>query len=422
MAKQQFILFPSDAATWRIGVIHGRGEPRVIDVALDEGRAPASIAGVVRRSLDRLGYRRQGILLAIPSAWCLAATIDLSGLDARENRAMLFRLEEQLPLAAEEVVADFIVRSERAMGVAARVRELQPLVDALEAAGIAIESIAPAALLAAQNSRAGGAIMLINEGPGVNVLAMRDGKAVHWSLVADDPAAIDRETAIAATKFDAPPSITRSKDLYVDASDPAARVLDGVERPAIELRRGALASSDRLRQIRRPVNIALVAATIALFILAGAMLLRGEKYDRRAAELDRQLMAEFQRVFPSWSPPPANVRAVIDSEYRRATAATPPGKAPANTSALRLMFDVLSKLPADTKCSIDRISFGDGTFDLTARAKSLEQAEQLATAARSAGLDVPPAQSRRDPSGAFWTITLRGTRPQVVAAITGPTP
>jgi hypothetical protein len=146
------------------------------------------------------------------------------------------------------------------------------------------------------------------------------------------------------------------------------------------------------------------------------MLLRAHLYDRRVEAADRGLAAEFARVFPTWSPVPPNVRAVIDSEYRKAGAGAP-GAADARPSALRLLHDVLSKLPADVPCAIDRMTFNEDSFDLQARARSLDVAEKLAAAARTTGLDVPPPLSRRDPAGGFWTINLRGGKAQATASL-----
>ena len=61
------------------------------------------------RTLKAASYDGESVLLAIPSAWCLCDPVATTGLPARNRRqAMAYRLEEKLPVAAEEVVADFI--------------------------------------------------------------------------------------------------------------------------------------------------------------------------------------------------------------------------------------------------------------------------------------------------------------------------
>ena len=67
---------------------------------------------------------------------------------------MLYRLEEHLPVAAEEVVADFVPPADREapsqLGVAIERRLLDPIVAAVEAAGLRVGAICPAALLVLQ--------------------------------------------------------------------------------------------------------------------------------------------------------------------------------------------------------------------------------------------------------------------------------
>src|SRR5439155_15516320 len=116
-------------------------------------------------------------------------------------------------------------------------------------------------------------------------------------------------------------------------------------------------------------------------------------HQRRAAEYESQLAAEFTRTFPGWSTP-ANVRTVIDSEYRK-IAGHSPTASPAATAAsgLRMLDTVLSKLPPDVKFTLDHMTFAEASFELQGRLKSYEDADKLASAARAAGLNVPPPQA-----------------------------
>src|SRR5947209_18703807 len=64
-------------------------------------------------SLRSAGYAGQGVVLGVPSGACLCAPILSDDLPSKDRRrAMLYRLEEKIPLPAEEVVADFIPTSE----------------------------------------------------------------------------------------------------------------------------------------------------------------------------------------------------------------------------------------------------------------------------------------------------------------------
>jgi len=381
---------------------------------------PAARAEEITKAVARALAARSGeVVVMIPSAWCLAAQVELSEGPQDDYKSLLFRLEEKLPLAAEDIVADFISRQHsrppRTLGVAARLDVLRTLVAAIETAGLAVRSVSPLVLLAAQHlgdDKGSDGIQLWPESGGVNVIALRDGKVTAWSLVADDDAdAVQREIEVHAMSFDQPPPVERREQLEDAAAKCAASILAGRARPWVDLRRGSLASADPIRSHRRPLNLALAAAAAFLILLAGAMLIRGARYERLTSLYERQLAAEFSRVFPDW-PRPTNVRALIDSEYRKAQAQRLDTAADvAHGSALRTMHEVLSRFPTQARCDVDRMTFGDGSFELQGRVRALEDVEPLASAAREAGLEVPPPLTRRSEDGA-WTVTLRGAKPQ----------
>ena len=72
-----------------------------------------------RRSPVAMGYSGEPVLLAIPSAQCLAAGVPIDRpAQLRQRQTLLYQLEQCLPLAAEDVVADFINRGQEVLGVA----------------------------------------------------------------------------------------------------------------------------------------------------------------------------------------------------------------------------------------------------------------------------------------------------------------
>src|SRR5260221_749354 len=104
MATTSYILFPH-GRTWQIASVGG-GHVAFADMlppggAREETVAPHAIAQRVAEELRRMGYVGQGVLLAVGSDECLAAAIDTAGLPRGDRKAMLYRLEEKLPVAAE---------------------------------------------------------------------------------------------------------------------------------------------------------------------------------------------------------------------------------------------------------------------------------------------------------------------------------
>ena len=392
-------------------------------VELDPSARPEEISAAIR---DALGSGGGGeVVVAIPSAWCFAAHVDCAGRNGGDRKTLLFRLEEKLPLAAEEIVADFINEPSRnrALAVAARVEQLRPLIAAIETAGVAVRCVSPLALLAVQQIAGDDedpVIELWPEGDRVNVTARRGGRVTAWSLVSEhDGAGVQRAVDVHAMSFDGAPDALRRGQLEEAAVGFARTILAGRSRPAVELRRGPLAAADSLRPHRRSLNFALAAAAAFLVLLTGAMLVRAQRYERVVAAYERQLKDEFSRALPDWTPPP-NVRAVIDSEYRKAQSRLPDSASPAgaNASALRTLHEVLSRFPSQGRCDIDHLNFSEGSFELNGRVRSLEDVEPLATAAREAGLEVPPPVTRRGEDGS-WTFTLRGSKPQAGVAMAG---
>src|SRR5690606_37049240 len=94
----------------------------------EDGPAGRQSLDCLGRALSQLGWSGQGVILAPPSRQTLAAPIQVGDLPRRgRDKAMLFRLEEQLPLAAEDIVADFISTDRAALGLAVRRDWLEPL-------------------------------------------------------------------------------------------------------------------------------------------------------------------------------------------------------------------------------------------------------------------------------------------------------
>jgi len=438
MAARAFVIFAGQIG-WRIGVASA-GDATITDVPVADATSTSQIAAAVAKALATAGYRGEGALLALPSAWCLAATIATQDLPPSDRKAMLFRLEEKLPLAAEGIVADFIAGADAAtaLGVCTRVDRLAPLVNALESAGVVVQSIAPAALLAVQavasERDAGPRIILCGEeaaAPAIDVIQLDAGRVTSWALVPAELPDLKLQLDMMAARSGATPPMTaisldaaiaadlsesigqmisvREDSTSIAAARGAAESLNATRRPWVEFRRGPLAARDRLRRHRKPLDALLAAAAVLLLAIGVACFARGERYAHQAESSDAELVQAFRAQFPGWSVP-ANVKAVIDSEHRKRTAGAG-GALPAEArlSALQTMHAVLSRLPADGRYSIEHMTFEDASFEIVGRLGSYEQVDALAAAGRLGGFTVPPPQTRRNDDGS-WAFTLRGTR------------
>lgn len=430
--RRDFILFPA-ARQWRLASVSGGAVQELRTVATPDGSA-AAIGRQVASALDPLGYRGEGVLLALPTEWCFAAPVDATGIPRRDAKAMLYRLEASLPVAAEDLAADFIFRDEdgAALGVAVRIATLGPVLSSLESAGVAVQSVVPAALLAAQD-----VLARTDDVPDVivypdasspdacDLLCVRDGVPANWAQLCTGPAERAVHLDLLSLELGRPPRVLELKpgsegverasrsdgDVGpVAACLAGAAVLEGRRRPWVELRSGPLAAADPLRVRRRPLNALLAAAAVLLLAVAGTFVLRAARYARADDASRKQLADAFHVQFPGRAVPD-HVGAVLASERRKADALqhghVAAGPDDVSASALRTLCTVLAKLPHDVPFALDHMIFDGASFELNGRIASYERVDALAAAARSAGYAVAPPDARRTAEGS-WQFTLRG--------------
>ncbi len=417
--NSDFVLFPT-GSTWRIARFR-RGRCEWFTAESD-----------VAAGLRELGFAGRPVVLAIPSDGCLCARIDTAGLPRNDRKAMAYRLEEMLPVAAESVVADFTDFPGGSLGVCVQLDRVAPVVTALEQAGVAVQAVVPAGLAAAQAASVAetNAIFLLGDtDPGmVSVVGLRDGRLFDWAVLPATVADVKLHLRFLSQEVSAEPKLiavgvapalteavgaTISRP-DVSVADLAAALcvdlLHGRKKPWVDFRRDALAAGDRLRLYRRPLNLLLGAAATFLLSTTLCLLVRSQHYRNQELDSRAKMVAEFRTHFPGWVLP-MNVKAVVESQHRQARGAA--GVTTAGDSfgtAFTTLRDVLVGLPPGGGYAIERMSFADASFELSGRLESYEQVDALATAARKTGMDVPPPQTRKEASGS-WTFTLQGNRP-----------
>jgi hypothetical protein len=441
MSEPSFLLLAAPGG-WRLAAAPGEAQ-EILDtdlgVAID---APsATVATRAAEALSKCGHTGQAIVLGIPSNWCFSASIQTSDLPRNDRKAMVYRLEEKLPIAAEAVVADFVVQQGgTALGACTRQDTLRVLIEALESNNIAVQSIVPLAILVVQGLAGreegpAGVFLVADEIFGedsVEILGFESGQLIRWATVPASPGdvqlqldmdAMTRALAPSIDAFGISPELievarkhssslkTREGDALTAAMMQARKILGGQLRPWIEFRRGPLSPGDPLRLHRRPLNIALAAGVALMLGLSSAMLLLGHRYWVAEGAAEQQLSDAFREQFPGWEVP-SNVRAVIESEHRKAAASNGPLGAIAGRQA-RSAFDtlkgVLKQLP-EGRFSIRKMTFEETSFDLEGQVRSYEQLDGIAAAARKAGLEVPAPESRKNADG-NWDFTLHGSAP-----------
>lgn len=444
-------IFAASRGPWQVGCLRN-GEPALQEVRFAPDASADERATSLAAALNDLGCDDQPVLLAIPSEWCLAASIstDDIGRGAR-HRAMTFRLEEHLPASAEDVVADFVeVRKGEALGVAVELEHVEPLIDALQTAGVVVAAVAPSAMLAAQRGAHEhsplDAVLVASAGETPEAVTfdwieLHKSRPVCWRWYADDRDAVAQAIATLNDRRQgarllsiAPPNARWSEQdvpegvqLICEASGDARGeallaapgALDHTAPAWADFRRDQLALPEGHRSARGPMIAFMTAAAILLMLLTGVLYWRGEQYDQLAGEYRRRQAKVFRDA--TGQRPPIDVRGRMRSEYRKLAALggeslsadTAADARP--TSALVHLRNVLANLPGGIRFRITRLDIQPDGISVRGQAKRYAEAESIANALRDTGLygvEMHESTMLRDANGVNFHFTASPATPK----------
>ena len=421
---------------WRIAL--QSSSLSIIDIDAPKDVTQEELAQAVAQTLQEHEYTGQGVILAVPSEWCLCASISTSDLPKKaRHQTMLYRLEEKLPVPAEDMVADFISQTNEALGICLPINKIAPIIEALESAGIAVQIICPTALLAVQsfvaNTDNGNCDAIIwRHGHQAELFLLSEGRPTAWRLLRHDTEdlALSLEMQLLnTTSFLHVTAIGLGKTVYeslcnirdtefilqddTQMEEIAAVIapdLLATKPPAwINLRRDQLTVKDPFRQIRKPLNYVVAAAMIFLVVIASVMFYRAYCYSNIADNYGGQTQTLFQDILPN-QPMPMHVCSRLESEARKVQAVSGGTTIPHQTpSALIIFREVLRRLPAKLRFQILDIRIDGKKLYLEGRARSHAQADCIATALRKhKGFNVDQPRTRKS-RGRGVDFTLRAT-------------
>jgi hypothetical protein len=438
---RSFVIF-SPPGGWRIGVAAG-GESRLVPVAT-ESEEPAHVAGALAGSLRSAGHAGEAVLLALGSGQCLSATVPTAGLPRRgRHQAALYRLEERLPLAAEDLSADFLFHNGTAMGVCTRADDLRPLAESLAAQRIDVTAACPTAILSFSGARLepGGATLLEADalawqiGARIEIFRLKNSTPVAWLDVpaeGDDVAlalaaqviarkapiriaTVNLNDGLLAELAELPDvTVVGRATLAMDevALRAAARVLRGDEQPPLDLLGGGM-GRHAVRQLRLPL-VAMAGAVGLLCVgLILACWIRGARYAAAAARADDRRAAAFRQLFPR-EPLPVGIESrlrAVQLQLRGANRAEQAGGTDAGGTpdALSSLHDLLSNLPTDARYRINELDLDGGRLSLRGEVSTHGDADAVATALRRARqftIDDPQTQQLE---GSAVRFSISGT-------------
>ncbi len=458
-------------------MVKREGSCRAVVVSWSDNEAMDQRAGKVKQAMGLEGAVDQPTVLAVPSSWCLCATVDTSALPRSGRRqAMMYALEEHLPVSAEDMVVDFVEMSDaQAMGVACETKLLQPMIEALEKVGVSVRHVVPMSLLAAgyvleQQPMLMGLLVAIpnsnsdnrSEGErdeksatnaqgaiGFDWLSLREGRVVGWSWLATDAAEAKACVEKAIQSDEANPSTdkqplvavcgdveasTRSwtesiRQRVVDLSTTtladaaclqAEKIIGGTAQPIVDLRRDALAAPDHQGAYQRSW-LMLATAIMVLFVsVSVAMQWRGRQYQGQVRESLQAQAQVFKQAIPDQRVPTGNIRGRLVSEQRKLAGLS--GQAETglqqgtSANALQHLLQVLASVPRDLRVRILELSVEPGVVRVDGEARSHSDAERLATVVRQTGwyeVEPPRTQVLRE-QGVGFSFTAK---PRVSLAV-----
>ena len=389
--------------------------------------------------LAEWGCGRQEACLGLPSEMVMAAPVDCSGISKKHRAsAMLYRLEEQLPLEAERLTAGFLpVVGNRSLGLAVQTASVKAVVEELERAGVKIASICPTAILAAQELESSNpeADFIVMGGQNhADIVRLAQGQVISWhtapletAQVADclkadiiaSPMDKERPLVLLAGKSarelsgiadQAGVVIQNSAqdDVETCAARAASRVLSGQMSHIADFRKGDLAAPGAWGRLAKQLRwSAALAATLVLAMIA-AFVVRGLQYDQLGRQYLRDQVSQYARLYPNSAVPPS-VASRLKSELTRLSGTSGLGEdVPDQPSALETLRMIASALPTNLRMRLTEVRIGPTEVLIEGQARTHSDAEVFAQALKKKGFAIDPPRTESLPhQGVGFTLVAK---------------
>jgi len=386
---------------------------------------PEQLAKSIADCLIKLSITRPRVILGLASETCLPAAMMLEHPSGSRDRTVLtYALEESLPLAAEEMEADFQFSGSSGLGVAVHTVGLAPLVRELEQRGIVVQSITATALLAAQRytqevARKGATLVLWQEAERVEMVLVERSVPRKWISIPAEPSSLIRELQFAILGLGQSVEVvsqTLAEELVTAAESvlpvcqcvepsplreaaalAAADVLSGRLTPWFEFRRGKLGPDDPRRPIRGVLRFVAFTAATFLVCVSIALLVRAGRFREHTISLQEEQVKIYQQAFPN-ERLPAGIRSRLESEVAKLAGSTGQGEQlPAVIPTLRLLRDFLLALPKEMRYRVVDLRIEHSRLSLEIEVRSHSDADVIASALRARGFVVDQPRSEQLP-------------------------
>jgi len=419
----------------------------------DEGTGTDQ-ADAIAKALATLDYEGEVIVLGLSSREVYAAEVGSESLPRKgRHAALLFRLEEHLPLDAERLTADFLPPvGGRTLGVAAETEPVRALLDHLAEAGVRVEAVCPTALLALWRMIDGveeaSDFVFVGAPDCVDIFRMAENRPLAWYTVGRDPEEVSRtvhagllihpadpESEISLAASPLPPELLEAvtdetglvcrrvaeESSMVLAARAAPALLGGDGAGWVNLARGALASADPLGRLRRPVQAAVALALALLVAVIGGTWWRAARYKDEVERLTGEQRAIFARLYPNREVP-VSVRRWLASEAARLTGLSGTGEAvPEQPPALETLRRMATGLPDDLRFRLVMIRVEPTEVYIEGQARSHADAETVAKGIAGQGFEMePPRTESLAKGGVAFTLVGQPAAAEAASEAKGP--
>jgi type II secretory pathway component PulL len=382
--------------------------------------------GKIRELLGEWGEEgNKPVLVAPGSTWCMAAKIPLENVQqARHRQGMMYRLEEYLPLAAEDIVADRIEVGGSVLCVAVPIEPLKSFVDELEAEGVQVSSISPLPLLATQGylespTHEKEALVAWHSCAGTDLVVVRASRPADWIWLPNDGASWDHEvgriqlespnleptifswqdtadgepeTGVGSTDSD---NSTNALTYSQAVAQSATKVLAGETEAMVELRRDRLQGDGRRAVLRPYVAAVQVAAVLFVIAIGAALMVRGNQYMTAARGLRSEQVEAFQSVFPNTRVPAGIVRR-MESELTRLEGLRGERiEIQEDPPAISVLQNLVEAMPADKRFRLNEIRIENGRLYLDGEVRQHSDAEAINRLLKEHGFTVTAPSTHR---------------------------
>jgi type II secretion system protein L len=459
------LLEPTEITVAVVG-LDGAVTTEVVPVLPEE--AGGNPAPALREALARLGYKGGGVCLGVSSAETFVAPIDCSNVprnSTEKRQTLMFRLEEHLPIDAEEMTADFLpAAGGTALGVAVESAALVRLVAQLSEAGVETAAICPTPLLALWESLREGQnvdaeYFLLATATHVDVIRVAEGppalslskgprawhttppeadevvRAIKAEMLGHPGLSPNPATAVIGTLPVGPMTdvctaaslacrIMEHQTIADLAARAAVHLLEGEDAGWIDLRRDSLGHENPWGRLALPLKVAVIVAIVTLVAVSAAAHLRAYRYDAVVDQALSEEAALHQRVFPN-TRTPIDVERRLASETRRLEGLRgSSGAMPEPFSALDSFNQIVGSLPESLRIRVVDLRVDPSGILVEGQARSHADAEKFAQAIRATGRFVcdPPRSEQLVKGGVAFTLNGKPASTKAEAAAKGGKP